>query len=84
MPKLDDKVAIVTGGAHGIGKAICEAFAEADATVFVVDLDEKAGEACAAEIRANGGKATFCRGGRVAAGERNASGEAGGGKNGAH
>jgi NAD(P)-dependent dehydrogenase (short-subunit alcohol dehydrogenase family) len=59
MPRLKDKIAIVTGGAHGIGKAICELFAEEGATVFVVDLDQKAGPITTSEICRRGGDAFF-------------------------
>jgi NAD(P)-dependent dehydrogenase (short-subunit alcohol dehydrogenase family) len=50
MQRLENKTAIVTGGAHGIGKAISELFAEEGAIVFVVDIDQKAGETTALEI----------------------------------
>jgi NAD(P)-dependent dehydrogenase (short-subunit alcohol dehydrogenase family) len=62
MNRLKDKVAIVTGGANGIGRAICEQFADEDAWVLVVDIEEETGKSVAAAIQANGGKASFCRG----------------------
>src|SRR3954470_3346440 len=58
--RLQDKIAIVTGAAHGIGQAIGELFAEEGAWVLVADRDESAGEATAARIRECGGRAEFC------------------------
>jgi NAD(P)-dependent dehydrogenase (short-subunit alcohol dehydrogenase family) len=59
--RLENKTALVTGAAHGIGKAIAERFAEEGARVFIADLDAKAGEQAAANIRAEGGEAEFVR-----------------------
>lgn len=61
MGKLTNKVAVVTGGAHGIGRAIGEVFAEEGASVLLVDIDAAAGNRVADEIRARGGEATFHR-----------------------
>jgi NAD(P)-dependent dehydrogenase (short-subunit alcohol dehydrogenase family) len=57
--RLDNKTAIVTGGANGIGRAIAELFAKEGARVFIADLDASTGEEVAAKIRSGGGVATF-------------------------
>ncbi|OIU87496.1 SDR family NAD(P)-dependent oxidoreductase [Microbacterium sp. AR7-10] len=55
--RLENKNAIVTGGAGGIGRATSLAFAAEGASVAVVDLNAQAAEAVAQEIRAAGGTA---------------------------
>jgi NAD(P)-dependent dehydrogenase (short-subunit alcohol dehydrogenase family) len=59
--RLRDKVTIVTGAAHGIGRAIAMRFADEGAAVLVADVDEAAGEEVAATIRAQGLAASFMR-----------------------
>jgi NAD(P)-dependent dehydrogenase (short-subunit alcohol dehydrogenase family) len=61
MDRLKDKIAIVTGGANGIGRAIVDLFAEEGAWVLVVDLEDQAGNTTVAEIRQRGGSAEFCQ-----------------------
>ena len=56
--RLKDKIAIVTGGSRGIGKAISELFAKEGATVIIIDLLPQ-GEDVAKKIRAAGSKAEF-------------------------
>src|SRR6185369_8596140 len=57
--RLSGKSAIVTGAAHGIGRAIAELFAEQGAKVLVADVDDAAGESTAASLRARGLDAIF-------------------------
>ena len=59
MDRLKDKVAIVTGAANGIGKAISELFAEEGAWVLVSDIEDEAGKATVDEIRKKGGAAEY-------------------------
>lgn len=50
MPRLMEKVCVVTGAARGIGRAIAEAFHAEGASVIVTDKDEGAGKAVAASL----------------------------------
>ncbi|MEO3754812.1 SDR family NAD(P)-dependent oxidoreductase [Streptomyces sp. B6B3] len=59
--RFADRVAIVTGGAAGIGAATARRLADEGAAVVVTDLAEAAGEAVCAEIRQGGGRAAFAR-----------------------
>lgn len=57
MPLLQDHIAVVTGSASGIGRAIAAGFAREGAQVVLLDIDEKAAAEAAKEIRDAGGKA---------------------------
>src|SRR3954468_2862659 len=57
--QVQGKVAIVTGGASGIGEACSELLAQEGASVAVTDIDELRGSEVVARIKKAGGEATF-------------------------
>jgi NAD(P)-dependent dehydrogenase (short-subunit alcohol dehydrogenase family) len=61
MKLLENKVAIITGAASGIGKAAAVLYAREGAIVVISDIDEKNGKAVVAEVKKSGGEAMFVK-----------------------
>ncbi|HEY7760452.1 MAG TPA: glucose 1-dehydrogenase [Burkholderiales bacterium] len=59
--RLRDKVALITGGAHGMGESMARLFAREGAKVVIGDVLEREGDEVATSIRATGGDALFVR-----------------------
>ncbi len=59
MARLENKVAVITGAASGIGRATAVRFAGEGASVVVADLNREGGEAAVRECKENGGNAVF-------------------------
>ena len=61
MNGLKNRIAVVTGGADGIGRATAMRFAQEGAVVVIWDMNEEKGKQTVAEINATGGKASFLK-----------------------
>lgn len=59
MKRLEGRVALITGGASGIGKATAFRFIEEGAKVVISDIQDSLGEATVKELEAKGGVATY-------------------------
>jgi len=59
MFKLDNKVAVITGGGSGIGRAIATIFAQQGAKIYIIDVDEKEAEETVKAITDASGEAAF-------------------------
>ena len=54
VDRFTDRVAVITGGASGIGRATARRLASEGATVVIVDLNREAGQELAAELKGCG------------------------------
>ncbi|MHC1704686.1 MAG: 3-oxoacyl-ACP reductase FabG [Tenuifilaceae bacterium] len=61
MKRLENKIAIITGGADGLGRAGAIKFANEGATVIIWDMNPEKGNETVANIKSNGGKAEFVK-----------------------
>jgi len=59
MFRLDNKIAVITGGGSGIGKGIARMFAKQGATVHILEWSEENGNAVVNEIKKTGGNAVL-------------------------
>ncbi|PWU02421.1 MAG: short-chain dehydrogenase, partial [Bacteroidetes bacterium] len=59
MFRLDNKVAIITGGGSGIGKAIAKIFAKQGGEVYILDMNEEASAEVVKDLIAAGSIAAF-------------------------
>ena len=57
--RVKNKVAIITGGAFGMGKSTCEIFAREGAKVVIADIEDEAGQALAEQMIAQNLEATY-------------------------
>lgn len=59
MKRLENKIAIITGGAQGIGKATVKLFAEEGATVIIWDVNEEKANSTIFELKVSATKLNF-------------------------
>jgi NAD(P)-dependent dehydrogenase (short-subunit alcohol dehydrogenase family) len=59
--RFKDKVVLVTGGAQGIGRAICQDFAKEGAKILIADIDEEAGKELEAKLNKTPGTSLFVK-----------------------
>jgi len=61
MKRLENKIAVITGGADGLGRAAAIKFTTEGATVIIWDMNEEKGAQTISEIKADGGVAYFAK-----------------------
>ncbi|WIY25793.1 SDR family NAD(P)-dependent oxidoreductase [Parasedimentitalea psychrophila] len=61
MSRYDNKVALITGAGHGIGRSIAQKLAQDGAAVSVLDIDEEMGQQTVEMLQSDGHKAIFVR-----------------------
>src|SRR5687768_746735 len=74
--RLEGRVAVVTGGANGIGRACCERFAEEGADIVIADILEEPAAETVALVKERGREALFVKGDASSEDDNNAMAQA--------